>query len=85
MNLTILGCPEGRFGLNVGCQKHSSKIMAQVMQNVSKMLPKFLTGGSFGSTLGLRGACSGGLGHSLHVVLAAAGGIFGDLFGKVCL
>ena len=41
MNLTILGCPHGHFGLKFGCQKQFYKNMAQGTQNVAKMSPKW--------------------------------------------
>ena len=53
MNLTILGCTEGRFEFKVRCQSQFWQIMAQVMQNVTKMMLKLPPGDAFGKTLGL--------------------------------
>ena len=83
LNLTVLGCPEGRFGLKFGGQTEFSKILAQATQNVTITTPKWPPGDAFGSTFRVYGACLGGLGQSLHVTLAAAGTISDDFLRKV--
>ena len=53
LNLTVLGCPEGRSGLKFGSQTEFCNILARVIQNVTKTMPEWPPGDAFGNTFGV--------------------------------